>query len=491
MMPNSRRRHKSAYRLVRFCTIFFTALVSLIFWFMAGPSPGWAGLWGRCDQPAIFERSAVNVIILPYTLTGRMSPEIGKPQFSRTGEKLSVLIQLDSLFSMVKYNSIAVAYLSQGSKPLEMCQPELILDKILGRKEEYKKKYPQISPRKGVAILWGRIYEEGNNIYVQSYLQFLRRDAFERFKISLPTQEGSSVGFFGELPSQSFAFAPRRITLRDLQNIEKEFQSSVILREKPDESAQGTQINLKFDPGSPAADDFAYYVTEISGDWMYIVSMPKEYGGYGPKGPEGWVRAHMDPMVMPLRQKLPELDFLDAAVGYLQYQIARDTDSRKQYRKSIFGWVKKALERYQENSGSEQAALPTAVGKILRGTLEILEDDLRPRATTIDIAQNLYTQAASLIPYNADARNLELITRINLWHAAKPPRPDPKAIISDLLNVIELEPQNEDVLANLENFLLLLSSYKAGEVTLDPAELTRQINAVHDVRSALKTLPKR
>lgn len=485
MMKNSRPQYKSTYLL------FDIVLASMIFGLMVAPSQGWAGGWGRCHEPTVFRGSAVNVIILPYTYTGEIIGKISDKQFSKTGEKLSALIQLDSLLSMVKYNSIGVIYLSPGIGSLEECQPERVLEKILWRKD---RRDQQILPGNGVAMLWGRIYEEGDDIYTQSYMLFLRRDTPERFRISLSPYEGLSLGFAGELPSQSFAFAPRRITINDLQDIEREFQRSILLRPTPDESAaaapigQFPQFNLNIEPRSPETDHFAYYVTETKGDWMHIVFKPSEMGS-GPRASSGWVKARIDPIAMPLRQKLPELDFLDAVVGYLQYQIAHETVSKEEYRRSIVGWVKKALDRYQKNSGAEQAALPTAVGKILQGTLEIVESDPKFRATTMDIVRNLYAQASSLIPYSVDAKNLELLTRITLWHEAKSPKTDPKPILADLLEAVTLDPRNQDVLANLENFLVLLKSYDVSSTSLKPEELERQINAVRNVRSALKTVP--
>ena len=117
--------------------------------------------------------------------------------------------------------------------------------------------------------------------------------------------------FVGKLPSEAFAFAPRHLTVEDLARIENEFLQSAIVRKKPEPTAKGQPMPL--DPKDPFSIPFAYNVVEVQGDWILIEPFEQ-------MGPRGWVRAR----VGSLREKLPELSFVEAIVAYLRYRVAQE-----------------------------------------------------------------------------------------------------------------------------------------------------------------------
>jgi hypothetical protein len=421
--------------------------------------PAQAGGRSSCKEPLVFGGANVNIMVLPYTYVGQDLVPL-----SRTGEKLALLIQLDSLFTMLKYHSIGVVSLMMvpGEDPKE-CESKVVLNKIMGKMPGA---VDRIQPKKAVALLWGRIYEEGKDVYVQSFLRFLRRDIVEGIKFDLRSRDGTPLELVGRLPSQAFAFAPRRLTTDDLGEIEKEFERSAIVRPRPEESAPGYQMELD------SLRPFTYYVTDARKDWMKIDS----FSG----GRSGWIRAQVD-STWPLRKKLPELDFLDAVVGYLQYRIGNDSGLISQ--PSLINWVDRGLTRYEGNSGPERASLSTAVGKILRGFLMVLEEGSRPKLAAIDRFQKLSAEAVALIPFNADARNLEIMARIYRLNEGGIQRTDISTLAEELQSAIIVNPKNSRVLANFENFYLFLSSVKGAEIPFKRSEIDQKIQAVRGVRT--------
>ena len=171
-----------------------------------------------CNDSSVFESAAVNIVVLPYEYAGAAAP-------AETGERLSFLVQLETFFSAVKFGGVHVVRLVKSSGS---CEPDSIFTRLLGG-ARYNQK--EVGKRKALVMIWGRIFEQGDDVFVQSYLRFTRKgmDKDIEFRVDGKT-------FTGKAPFETVAFAPRKISRKDLEAIGREFQASEVIRDTPDES---------------------------------------------------------------------------------------------------------------------------------------------------------------------------------------------------------------------------------------------------------------
>ena len=77
-----------------------------------------------CTRPAVFSGGAVNAVVLPYRHTGAEEGRLGE-----AGERLSLLVHLEALFSMIKYGGVGAVRLIDGDS---VCDPDRVLSQLLG-----------------------------------------------------------------------------------------------------------------------------------------------------------------------------------------------------------------------------------------------------------------------------------------------------------------------------------------------------------------------
>ena len=154
-----------------------------------------AGMLAACEEPAGFA-GPVQVFVLQYGF----EPAAGDPgpRLVETARRLSYLIQLDVLAND-SYGSIA-SILLQGEQS-DSCRAADVQQRLLSSRA--------LQPGQAVAIVWGRIYREGDDVLVQTYLRFLRVDpnglrfADERFAVAL---DDPPVQLEGSLPTTRSPF---------------------------------------------------------------------------------------------------------------------------------------------------------------------------------------------------------------------------------------------------------------------------------------------
>jgi len=414
-----------------------------------------AGLMSSCDEPAVFPGAALNVVVLPY----KADRAVGRP-LRGPARDLGLLLQLNSLLTLGRYGSLGAVYL-HSREDRDDCPEELVEDQLLDRKPGAG---TVVEPGKALILLWGRIYQEGPDIYLQTYLRFLRRREVDGVERRLPDGAGGGV-FRAHTPVQQVAFPPRRLTEADLLRIESEFQKAARIYARPSEDAASEPLPVE------SRAPVAFRVDRVKDGWLQVSG---ESIGTGK-----WLKARIDPREWPLRQRMPELDFLDAVAGYLQYRVAAAGAGRPV--ESIPRWVEESLNHYGESG--ERAApvpgalpIPEALGKILLGNLKMLTG--HPEA-----AEPLYHQAAGLLPYSADVRTLEAVARLrqtpdaDLAKAAGP-------LEDVLLDALALEPANLDVLGDLATLYELQLS-KSVAVGTSREDFEKKLAAVKRVRAGV------
>ncbi len=409
-----------------------------------------------CDHPRVFGGAALNAVILPFRYTGHSREQA----LSEAAQRLTRLVQLDILFSLIKHGSIGVIELH--GQPAG-CDVDAVLAKLMRGNGRGK-----LLPGHGLILLWGRLYEEGDSIYLQNYMKFLRRGQEETLTYSPSSNDDSLREFAARLPAQAVAFAPRRLDRRDLQDIIEESSQAAIIRPRPDREQPGQPLDVR-----DSSQRFGYWVTDIQGDWLKIQAQDGSTSG--------WVQARRGAS-SPLNRIMPELSFLDGVAGYLRYQVGRDREEVSAAPTQTPQRVATAFSTYQAAIEHGSEPLNMAVASALQGVLLVRSHEAVPDATEArNEAAGLFAQAKQLAPYNAGARNLNFIGSLI---KAEQSSADPSglALTQSLLDTVAVDPDNSVTLANLEN----LYRYFQTTTALNPftaGELEMRLNTVEKIRS--------
>src|SRR6516225_6336769 len=203
----------SGFRLIRWMMV----LTSLLFVQVAQ-----AGMPHRdCRFPMVFEGAAVNVVVLPYRYAGESD------SLTSLGNRLSLLVKLDVLTNILEYGSVGAVQMEMPegtSKNDPSCLPETVLPILLGSRPpqmglagmyDTRGSANALRPGHALVLVWGLLYEEGEDVFVQTYARFLRRDTEESFQF-----EAGGSSFFAKPSSQLLAFTPQKFTITELKQIE-------------------------------------------------------------------------------------------------------------------------------------------------------------------------------------------------------------------------------------------------------------------------------
>jgi hypothetical protein len=382
-----------------------------------------------CANPFIFRDAAVNVVVLPYHTTVPGTPE-------GAGERLATLVQLELLRAIAPFGSVGAVQL-QG--PREECQPDRVLTRVLAR----------MTAGHGLVLVWGRVFEQEGAVHVQTYCRFLRKGADERVDVEIGGET-----FVGRPSAPAFAYDARRITRDELASVERGFTSATRVFDRPGEGAAAQSL--------PTFRPVSYLITDIQGDWMRI---QPDRGG-----PSGWIKARGAREDWALERLMPELTVIEAVVGYLRYRVAQATtgaDDRvlqaalrafKSYSdrqpSQLPGQSPKSPSQSQQPQMGSGAALSEAVQWQLRGLLVLAQPE--PSRDALVSARKWFARAVGLVPWSADAHNLEVMARLALAHRYRETGLDLANAPAALLNALGAEPENALVLANLERIYTLL-----------------------------------
>jgi len=415
------------------------------------PSANGGAMGVPCMRPFVYPAGAVNVLILPYTPAGRVDDDA-----RASASKLGTLLQIQTLFSILKYSGVGVVQLT--GTPAE-CLPEMVAGKVLGR---IKGAETTVVKGRGLIVLWGKVYQEGPDIYLRSYLRFLLNGVDEVLKLEA---QGQPISV--RLPSQSFALAPTKLTRDELAQIEDEFRRSAMLYAEPRESAARAPLPIGRDAMFP------YSVQETRGEWMRIEAWRD--------GPRGWLRAGIDLGQTPLTRRLPELALIEGITGYLRVQSGFAKASPLPSPVTL-QYARAALQRYLEiaQNGEPMAG---AVARSVLGVIRHWTKDQRG-------ARQLFEEAAALVPYSAAARNLAAAYQMYLAYTGAPEPVRWRKMVDDMVAAAELDARNKEALANIEAcFRILVNSGPPPGQTLteqDREHLLPNIASLEKIRAGLE-----
>lgn len=377
-----------------------------------------------CSDPTVFEGAALNLVVMPYRVD-LPAGAAGGPELRAASRQIAALVHLELLTAMLKYGAIGATDLQAENGSI--CD----VDEVFEQLTQPVGTPGRLRAGQAVALVWGRLFEQQGELYVQSYLRFARQGPDGPQPESIEAALGTApagLTLRAALPAQALAFAPRRISRDELARVDREFRAALVLRDRPEAALPGSSIVAA--PGQ----SFAYWVTDsrrgADGEWLYLRPMRA--------GPGGWIRARGDEGRdrWSLQRWLPELAFVDAVNGFLRLRGAGLSTPE---RARIAGDVEAALADYQRAVPAELAPTVWGLGHAIRGQLAW------GQGLRADAARE-FARARALLPAYAGARNLAVVTA-QLDGALD--RERVQRLSDGLMAALALAPRDEFVRANL------------------------------------------
>jgi hypothetical protein len=424
-----------------------------------------------CNAPFIFEGLAANIVPVEYLATASDQESADSErmrQIQDTAQHLAWLVKLDS-WHQPTYGSLGVVtHLRLGRS----CDPDEVLRSVISGETGPPVRIGQI-----LVMLQGRIFIEGEEIFLQSRLRAFRRN-------TLPAGESRTLTdyFAGEglsatlgngipaltamLPPLDITFAPRALTASELRRIDSTFvEANVVHR---DQSISSPGEPLRFTPGDRQA--FAIQILD-GGEWLKLTDFSGNAAGYIHANPEISVFLH---------QKLPELDFLNGVLGYLRVRQAQSgVGDQPPPPQSAARQAQERFARFMKREGAAEDAEANALAAALTGILAATDgaDWTEARAR--------FATAAALSPYRPEYRGLLGVADAQLCCAAAPVAgfEDPARSFTDSLS---LDPDNLQALRNLDAFLASLAAAGTVPDGIDGSRLDQRREVVQKVLSTFK-----
>jgi hypothetical protein len=253
-------------------------------------------------DPAVFRDVAVNSFVLPYRYVGDASTD----ELRRASRQIAALAHFEILFSMIKYGSVGsidlvdpnntaydvddiIAKISNGSTPKGLQKGQTLV------------------------VTWGRLFAQGDQLYVQSYVRFLRqgdgKPELETIRVALGTGE-TPLELSARLPSQATAFPPRQISKADLAKVTEKFKKTMVVRPERDVNVPGSSIDFNPDKVFPTSSR----KSKATGVARADQGRPEGLGA----SPHGNAD---DPWS--LGRWLPELSYIDAICGFMRLRAGQ------------------------------------------------------------------------------------------------------------------------------------------------------------------------
>jgi hypothetical protein len=404
----------------------------------------------------------VNVVVLPYR-----SVTDAPGRLSELGQRLSLLIKLSVLSQILEYGSIGAVQMEAPLRPdtPDSCDPERIIPQVLGQKGGSQ---PQIMKGNGVVFVWGVLYEEDEDIVVQTYVRFLRRDTPETLKM-----RAGDLEFQARPNTAIVGFEPRQFTKQLFHSVEASYARADFVRKSPSDSAPGEALPQRV-ANCERCGATAFGVKERKGEWIHVTWLDPQ--GVGTR--DGWIHSSGGLAGQSLNEVLPELSFIQGTVGYLRQRIA---DARgERLPKALAEHTRQDFESFLRKDAAVQIRSAAAVANQLTGIVALLQAG----AEDLALARHDFDAAVHLAPYDANAIALATITKIavdwNKTHSIT----GSKAVADRLVAWSALSDDPTLAIDNLRNFYKLLQTGNAQGTApeLSSQEVADRLREVQRVR---------
>ncbi len=433
--------------------------------------PARAGGMASCGEPFIFPGSAANIVALEYkSAVDDPADRAFQARLRETARQLSWLTKMGSWHAPT-YGSLGVISYLAFDRP---CEADEVRDMLLDRRGGALETLRQ---NQALVVLSGRIYREGDRIFIQSFLQGLRRgEPGEILPESLRLEAGAlgaDQALETGLPLLTITFEPRELSMRRLERIQELFTVSSALYAEPDPTAPATPLD--FDTDQPMAFSVRLHG---GGHWL-------EAGSHF-TGQKGFIR--IDPRLSnTLNTLLPELEFVNGLLGYLRIRQGADSGYPPAPRGSVVT-VRRAFERFVTHPATANDTRALALAESIMGILEVID---RPDALAWGRARERFKAAVETAPFVSTHRMLLAMAETRLCCVERNgPSIDDADPVGHLVNALSVEPQSRTALANLDGVFGVLEARAAAGMTppgIDVSELSARRAKVQ----ALRTVQRR
>jgi methane/ammonia monooxygenase subunit B len=175
----------------------------------------------------------------------------------------------------------------------------------------------------------------------------------------------------------------------------------------------------------------------------------------------GWVNAGDVNRAWPIRKYLPELDLIEGVVGYLFLQDDREHNPASQEQTTAY--LRNAIRQFIEATPDDEIGAPAlALAKAIQGIVEF--DQSKKHDVTPELRKT-FEEVVKLVPFSSQARNLKAIVDLKACCTVKSDDHRAQEVISQLMDAVRVEPEDDTSLRNLQNLYLALGSPNAGQVS--------------------------
>jgi hypothetical protein len=398
-----------------------------------------AGMQSPCDDPTVLSGAGVQVFIFPYE---------SERNLTLKGRALATLMQRHVLFAALKYPSIGVAELTESSGK---CRFEPVAARVRAR----------LKPGQTAIFLYGRVFEQGPNIYLKSSVS-VATDV-ELKETQWPLAPSGQPRITTATPAEVQGFSPRTIPLSFLERLEPSQQKARRVHKQPSEQSPFEDL-----PGHPDAR-FTYLVLGTQDDWMHVRVLPF--------GVEGWVPAHALATGDQLKGEFPELYFVDGLVGY----HSRSSDTGGAERLAMK--TRASFQRYLQATESLPESDARALAFTLIGNSRLRAAAAPWTAAALEVVLADYRRAVSASPTWTPARSHELAVT-TLLCARRACGDEAPALEARYLEAIGRDPLSRELMGALQAYYEAASLGKVAS-DLSPDALEKKRATVREVRARM------
>jgi uncharacterized protein GlcG (DUF336 family) len=426
-----------------------------------------------CREPRLIPNAEVNTVVLSYSYAGRE----GTPLDGAAGQ-VTPIILYDALLSQLQYKSRNIAVINltypapSTQESISACTPEAITRKLIG----------QLLPGHKLLFLWGNLYEDGGSISVQSFVSIHYREPSEAAGLDWRIGE-KTFHFTAALPVDQVAFAPHEVPREAIEQLSSVYTNLTVAREQPNSDSKAGPI---FDR---QARPFAFSVDNVNGPWISLKALDGSS--------IGWIDVTTLNKQHPFRQYLPELDFIDAAVGYLHN--GGSENSNVSFSLPLLDYMRSRLGVFAEKADRDRDVAALALKTWIDAIISSQQIDLLAvhapqvsysllghvlRNVNTDLRRS-FREVVDLLPSSAQARNQKAL--VDLAGILEDSNESLQIVLDGFLDAVRLDPQDDRSLSNLETFYSALQYYDGPSASgMDRSDLAGRATEVSSIRDSLR-----